>query len=136
MWHRAYEKLSAENPGLFGAVTSRGEAQVIRLALLYAMLDKSTHICSEHLTAALAFWQYCEDSARFIFDGETEEQRAIIEYLKETGEQSKSGISRGLFSKNRRAELLTADLEALSRRRKIGRRKNDKGTHLYRALLD
>ncbi|HEX5422265.1 MAG TPA: hypothetical protein VFW94_01855, partial [Candidatus Acidoferrales bacterium] len=90
MWGRVYKKLSAEHEGLFGSVTSRGEAQVIRLALLYALLDCSDCIRSEHLRAALAFWQYCEDSARFIFDALTSEQRMIVEFLMERGSQTKT----------------------------------------------
>ena len=39
----------------------------MRLALEYALMDKSFLIEPEHLKAALAVWQYCEDSARFIF---------------------------------------------------------------------
>jgi hypothetical protein len=39
----------------------------MRLACIYALLDSSTAIRADHLMAALAVWQYCEDSARFIF---------------------------------------------------------------------
>jgi len=45
MWHRVYPDLSEGQPGLLGAVTSRAEAQVVRLALIYALLD-----CSEVIT--------------------------------------------------------------------------------------
>src|SRR5437763_14431983 len=67
LWYQVYEKLSDGKPGLLGAVTSRAEAQVMRLACLYALLDCSTVISRKHLEAALALWQYCENSARFIF---------------------------------------------------------------------
>ena len=60
MWHRAYPELS-EGQSRFGAATSRAEAQVIRLALLYALLARSDEIQPEHLKAALAFWRYCEN---------------------------------------------------------------------------
>src|SRR5262249_49031696 len=36
-WAAAYSDLSADRPGLLGAVTARAEAQVIRLALIYAL---------------------------------------------------------------------------------------------------
>jgi len=39
----------------------------MRLACIYALLDGSPAVTAEHLTAALAVWQYCEDSAGFIF---------------------------------------------------------------------
>jgi hypothetical protein len=67
IWHSIYEELSEGKPGLFGAVISRAEAQVMRIACLYALLDKSPEIRREHLLAALAVWKYCEGSAQYIF---------------------------------------------------------------------
>jgi len=66
-WHEVYPKLSEGQPGLLGAVTSRAEAHVMRLASLYALLDRSSQIRLEHLEAGLALWRYAEDSARFVF---------------------------------------------------------------------
>jgi hypothetical protein len=62
-----YPKLTAERPGLLGAITARAEAQVLRLALVYALLDCSRLISIEHLIAALSLWAYCERSAEYIF---------------------------------------------------------------------
>ncbi len=67
LWRAVYHDLSEGGPGLAGAVTSRGEAQVMRLALLYALLDGADEIGREHLTAALALWEYSEASARYVF---------------------------------------------------------------------
>lgn len=67
LWISIYTDLSQGHPGLAGAVTSRGEAQVMRLALLYALLDSAQEISVPHLRAALALWRYAEQSARFIF---------------------------------------------------------------------
>lgn len=67
IWHRVYGELSEGRPGLLGAVTSRGEAQVVRLAGIYALMDGSAVIRGAHLRAGLAVWQYAEASARFIF---------------------------------------------------------------------
>ncbi len=67
LWHSVYQRLSDGHPGLFGAVTSRAEAQVMRIALIYAVLDRSEVIRLEHLQASLAVWSYAEDSARYIF---------------------------------------------------------------------
>jgi hypothetical protein len=66
-WERVYANLAEAAPGIVGVVTSRAEAQVVRLALIYALLDKSKEIRAEHLKAALAVWDYCEASARNIF---------------------------------------------------------------------
>jgi hypothetical protein len=67
VWHSIYASLSEVKPGLFGAVTSRAEAQVMRLACLYAVLDEAKEVHAEHLRGALALWHYCEASARSIF---------------------------------------------------------------------
>jgi len=66
-WRTVYPELSGGRSGLLGAVTSRAEAQVTRLALLYALMDCSPVIGIEHLKAALALWEYFEASARYIF---------------------------------------------------------------------
>jgi hypothetical protein len=46
---------------------ARGEAHVRRLAMLYAVLDGARSIGVPHLQAALAAWEYCERSARYVF---------------------------------------------------------------------
>jgi len=67
LWHEVYPELSEGKPGLLGAATARAEAQVMRLAMFFALLDLSDVIRVEHLTAALAIWEYCEASARYVF---------------------------------------------------------------------
>jgi hypothetical protein len=58
IWHAVYPRLAGDRLGLFGAVTSRAEAQTMRLALEYALLDRSRLIEAEHLNAGLAVWSY------------------------------------------------------------------------------
>lgn len=67
LWATVYPTLSAGKAGLLGAVTSRSEAQVLRLAVLYALLDGAAVIQAPHLRAALEIWRYCEESARYTF---------------------------------------------------------------------
>jgi hypothetical protein len=67
IWHKVYGPLSEGRPGLAGALLARGEAHVMRLALLYALLDRSTVIEAPHLLAALALWEYVERSVYFVF---------------------------------------------------------------------
>ena len=66
-WEKIYPMLSKDQPGLLGAITARAEAQTIRLALIYALLDGSPQIAQVHLEAAQAVWTFCEDSARYVF---------------------------------------------------------------------
>jgi hypothetical protein len=71
IWREAYHDLSAGRAGLTGAVASRVEAQVLRLALIYALLDDAANVSATHLTAALEVWRYCEQSVTFIFGSST-----------------------------------------------------------------
>jgi hypothetical protein len=67
-WHRLYVKLADDEPGgLVGSIIARDSAQVLRLSVIYALLDGSEVIDVEHLTAASAVWDYCRESARIIF---------------------------------------------------------------------
>jgi hypothetical protein len=68
-WCEIYPQLSAERSGLCGAATNRAEAYTRRLALTYALLDGKNVVELEHLEAALALWQYAQDSAKYIFGG-------------------------------------------------------------------
>src|SRR5215471_12143962 len=66
-WEKNYAFLSGDRPGLLGAILGRAEAQVIRIALIYALLDNTERIDLPHLRAALAAWGFCEDSTTQIW---------------------------------------------------------------------
>jgi hypothetical protein len=67
LWPEHYARLRDSQHGMLGAVTARAEAHVVRLALLYALLDCSEQIGAAHLRAALALWGYAERSARWVY---------------------------------------------------------------------
>ena len=67
LWATVYPKLSEGKPGMVGALTSRAEAQVLRLSMIFALLDGEVYIRTQHLLPALAVWDYCETSVRYIF---------------------------------------------------------------------
>ncbi|MFN2484261.1 MAG: hypothetical protein ABR509_04905 [Candidatus Limnocylindria bacterium] len=94
LWRDEYEELSSGRPGMLGAATSRAEAQVLRLSVLYAMVDRSTVIGVEHLRAALAVWRYAEQSARWVFGDATGDPTAdtILRALRQAGELDRTGI--------------------------------------------
>jgi hypothetical protein len=52
---------------LIDHLTARAAPQVLRLALIYALLDKSAQMTLPHVEAAIAVWQFCEASAKYIF---------------------------------------------------------------------
>src|SRR5262249_19206864 len=85
-------------PGLLGATISRAEAQVMRLACIYALLDMPNLIRVEHLHAALALWDYSEKSALAIFGDLTGDPAVdkVKEALKAKGELTLTEIH-GLF---------------------------------------
>ncbi len=53
--------------GITGALTARRDAQVARVALVFALLDRSPAIHIAHLRAAIALIEYAERSVTFIF---------------------------------------------------------------------
>jgi hypothetical protein len=76
MWETIYYLLSEGRPGLAGGLLNRAEAQVLRLSLIYALMDCSSAIRVEHLQAATAIWDYCEASVRYVFGNKTGDQYA------------------------------------------------------------
>ena len=66
-WQDIYHDLSADRPGMAGALLGRAEAHVMRLSALYACLDGQATIDLVHLKAALAVWQHAEASTKMIF---------------------------------------------------------------------
>lgn len=117
MWARVYPKLSEGNSGAFGAATSRGAAQVVRLSMLFALLDRSESVRVEHLRAALALWRYCEESARKIFGGLTKEQIKLFQHIK-AGSKTIAQLRSALHGHRRVADILI-DLAALENRRLV-----------------
>jgi hypothetical protein len=130
LWNSVYEDLSSGFPGLFGAVTSRAEAQVMRLALVYALLDQSTTIRIQHLRAALAVWRYCEASARRIFGASTGNTTAdaIVEALTAADRDglTKTEIA-NVFNRNKTAKEIDSALQLLDEHRRIKSRAEHSG---------
>lgn len=105
VWKAAYRELSEERTGLVGSITARGEAQVMRLACIYALLDQSAVVRIEHLEAALALWEYSEKCAGFIF-GDSQGDPTVdrmIAALKQ-GPMTETEI-RDLFSRHNTGEV-------------------------------
>lgn len=67
LWVKIYGQISDADTGLLGAITSRAEAQMVRLALIYALIDGCNEITAQNLFSAKALWEYCYESARYIF---------------------------------------------------------------------
>jgi hypothetical protein len=95
LWALAYVELERDRPGLAGAITARSSPIVLRLALIYALLDKSAVIRPQHLEAAIAIWDYAEASVLSIFGDLTGDAVAdrIFAVLRSEGSMTRNEIS-------------------------------------------
>jgi hypothetical protein len=115
MWARTYHEVTAATHGLLGAITSRAAPQIMRLACLYALLDHSVMVRAEHLLAAVALWEYCHGSARFIFGDSLGDPAAdtILQALR----NAPNGLDRtaisSLFARHKRAEEISRAMAVL-----------------------
>ena len=107
-WKGIYAELAVGASGMFGSMTARAEAQVVRLSTLYAVLDGSPFIRLEHLQAAQAVWRYCEESVRFVFGDVLGDETAdaILKMLKGAPEGlTQTEINRSFHSHKSTAEM-------------------------------
>ena len=115
VWREVYPDLSEGKPGLLGAATARAEAQVMRLATIYALLDRSSLILKEHLLAGLAIWEYCEATARFVFGDSLGDPMA--DEIKRALDNRPKGVTRteiaNLFKRNKSSNQIERALERL-----------------------
>jgi hypothetical protein len=92
-WDPVYHGWGVERPGLLATLTARAAPQTLRLAMLYALLDKANQIDVAHLRAALAVWNFCEASADHIFGATVlgdEVADPILNALKRAGQRGMS----------------------------------------------
>jgi hypothetical protein len=120
-WDAVYPELNRDRPdGWATEATARGVTYVLRLSMLYALFDDAEKIDAEHLHAALALWDYCEHSARWLFSShELEKQRetagGLASFIREGGRdgRTRTEISRDYFRRNKTAVEITDELTPL-----------------------
>ena len=114
-WIAVYGPLSRGEQGLLGAATSRAEAHVVRLAAIYATLDRDSEIRLPHLEAALALWQYSAASARWIFGDSLGDPTA--DEIWAAAKERPSGVTRtevsDMFSRNKKRREIERALTVL-----------------------
>jgi hypothetical protein len=129
LWQEVYAPLSAGKPGLAGALLARAEAHVLRLAMLYALLDRSAVIGPPHLLAALALWDYCERSVYFVFGDSLGDP--VADELLRLLRNCPSGLTRteirDYFQRNASAERIGRALGLLLQLRLARREQQDTG---------
>jgi hypothetical protein len=116
IWREVYGELSEGKPGLAGCLLARGEAHVMRLACIYAVLDTSRAVREPHLLAALACWDYVEASVRHVFgdslgDPVADELLRLLLGAKDTG-VTRTEV-RDFFGRNRGADKVSRALGLL-----------------------
>ncbi len=113
LWAEVYPQLADQPRGLKGSLCSRAESHVLRLSMIYALLDSAGTIGIQHLRAALAVWDYCERSIADIFKGRLGDPDAdkILDAMT-TGPKTMSELFT-VFGRNRPSEWLQAKLAAM-----------------------
>lgn len=127
-WDSIYPRLSAGGVGMAAEVTSRAEAQVLRLSLVYALLDQSPAIRLPHLVAAEALWEYCDASVRFIFGSKLGDPVAddMLAELQKAGPDGRTRNEiRRFFGGNLRSEEIGRALGMLQEQGHVYSRKDE-----------
>jgi hypothetical protein len=93
----------------------RAAPQTMRLACLYALLDQPAVVKEEHLLAAVALWEYCHNSARFIFGDALGDPTAdaILRALREEPDGLDRTSISSLFSRHASAGEISRALSVL-----------------------
>jgi hypothetical protein len=118
LWESVYPELTTPRGSeLVAAVVSRGEAQVLRLGLLFALAAGRAEVTADDLAAAVDLWRYCRASAETIFAGVHD---ALFHKIAEAI-QACPGITRSQLHERLGWKLGSAQLvEALGRVRAAG----------------
>ena len=118
-WEHLYRRLGIPHRGLTGVATSRAEPIVLRLAMIYALVDRSKFIALPHLRAAAEVWRYCFDSAKYIFGGVV--RNTVAHRVLEAVRSSPTGLTRteinALFGGHRSSAEIDAAIKELQQTR-------------------
>ena len=75
LWDQEYiRRNTTHEPGIVGAIITRADPQIRRLAMVMALTRCSDVVELLDLTAAIDLWNYCEASARRIFSTKVEKR--------------------------------------------------------------
>lgn len=116
LWISSYRHLETSRFGFVAKVTQRASPYVLRLSCIFAVLDAQTEIRREHLEAALAVWQFCEDSAKYIFGEKIGSKNAdtLLAALRQTENGlTRTEIHNDIFRKNLNAGEIKSALQIL-----------------------
>lgn len=104
------------------ALIERRAPMLLRLAMLFALCDKTTTVEVHHVNAALAWVRYSVDSVKFIFASAADEletaetndtAQKIVEFLEKHGEATRSELTRDCFQGHTPKSRIDAALDDL-----------------------
>jgi hypothetical protein len=117
-WERWYNRRDSEK-GITGALLQRDRTHLLRLAMIYAILDCRVCINENHLKAALAVWDYAKQTVQRIFGNMKGSSVAekIYDFILISGEVSTREIydhlSRNVSSKEIHIAILKLEVQGL-----------------------
>jgi hypothetical protein len=115
-WSRMYlslDEAANKQDDMASQMTARGPAHIRRLAVILALIDLSNVVETHHLQAARDIWEYCEDSAQFIFRGSSKGQDRILTWVKKNGPATVGQVRRGLYHGHKESSWVRAKLFSL-----------------------
>jgi hypothetical protein len=119
-WAQWYKRRENER-GIMGALLQRDRTHVLRLAMIYAILDGMVTVNEIHLQAALPVWDYSTQTVRRIFGNMKGSSVAekIYDFILISGEVSMREIydhlSRNVSSKEIHIAVLALECQGLVR---------------------
>jgi hypothetical protein len=125
-WRDIYIGLATDtDDGIAGPLRARAEAHVLRLAMLYALVDGDTVIRSTHLRAGLALWDYAARSIAWATRTATADP--LAEQIHTALGASADGLTRtqlrDLFGRNQPAARIDQALGLLAQNSRAQRRR-------------
>lgn len=138
-WAQMYMRLTADRPDtVLTKATGRRAPHVLRLALIYALMDECRTIDVRHLEAAAALEQYSVDTAAYLFSASQatarqQEVSDLAKFIEDGGidGRTRTEISREHFRGNRKADEIKLMLRELVESGHVRETKVDRKT-VYR----
>lgn len=124
-YHRRFEERRSQPESPVKSLLARWHANSARLSVIYALLDGCLEVDEVHVRAALAAWDYVENSTRYVFGSEAGDRDLgrLMEYVNESSGRSRTDISVDLFQRHKTKAELDQLLEKLLERGGYGAKK-------------
>jgi hypothetical protein len=135
LWIATYPELSKDHGGMVGSILNRGEVQVLRLSMVYALAMGDNRISEQHIKSGLAVWDYCQASTTKIFMEKTvDELQCKILAALEQGPLDTTALHRA-FHNHVRGDDLKAALKELTEGGKVVAREERKEGQRARVIF-